>query len=771
MTAIVGRRWWVGGGLVFLAAIGALVPCLDDLGLTYDEPAYRYSQLVSAQWWEQLALARGVADLKAVFDPDALLYYWPYGRHGINFHPPLAGQLNLLAHGLLGACLGDIPARRLASAVELALTVAMLFVFLARRYGYWAGVGAAGALLLMPRVFGQALLIDTDTPGMMLWAATAFAFWKGLHEPDAARWRVAVGVLVGLGFVEKMSTIFVLLPLLAWLVLGHLRPPTLRRGWADWLDGLLTSVLLLAPLAVAFREVLRLKAQFPPPATTDLFLVRPPTRLSGWVLLVPLGFWLSRRALARLRPSSRVWGAERPALEIWQAILAFAPAIGWLGNPAWWREALPRLAHYYMLNTDRRGSLTEIRIQFWGETYEYALPWNNGWVWIAIAVPASLLVAATLGLLFTSWSWSRRDRLPLFFVVNFLALPILRMLPTPAHDGVRLMLPTFVFLAGLAGWGIAWLGDGLAGRLPRAVGPLVRGIVLVAALGPAAWQLVKVHPYELSYYNEWIGGPRAAWDQGFELTYWYDALTPAVLRDLNKRLPAGAQITFSSELSAPAMVVSDLQALGRLRGDLRLSPGRDRFPYMWLLTHDSKAEAFTKLLFQMRPWYGSTPTELEGARVLTVAGPVAVSRAWALKTLTVLNEGRRPKLEAPPEWARRWVPGIEGLWAIRPTLAERAVLNRRVFEWAQDEPDRFIAAAEALANGEDNDRDARALRALLSSSEKALSTLLEVRPEALAEAAWVLTRRHDDVRRVLERPGFLAPEHLGTTLDEGLPDP
>ena len=29
--------------------------------------------------------------------PQALLYYWPYGRYGINFHPPLAGQLNLAA--------------------------------------------------------------------------------------------------------------------------------------------------------------------------------------------------------------------------------------------------------------------------------------------------------------------------------------------------------------------------------------------------------------------------------------------------------------------------------------------------------------------------------------------------------------------------------------------------------------------------------------------------------------------------------------------------
>ena len=74
----------------------------------------------------------------------------------------------------------------------------------------------------MPRLYGQAHLIDTDTPGLLLWAATALAFWKGLHEPDARRWRVAVGILLGLAFVEKMGAVMVLLPLLLWLVVGQL---------------------------------------------------------------------------------------------------------------------------------------------------------------------------------------------------------------------------------------------------------------------------------------------------------------------------------------------------------------------------------------------------------------------------------------------------------------------------------------------------------------------------------------------------------------------
>ena len=191
--------------------------------------------------------------------------------------------------------------------------------------------------------------------------------------------------------------------------------------------------------------------------------------------------------------------------------------------------------------------------------------------------------------------------------MNFAALPILRMLPTPAHDGVRLLLPAFAFLAILAGWGIASAGEAAA-RLaaclfgarrrgtmpepqhrskdaaslplpPRGGGPgrgglarspdaerrqgsrippspsqrtgsdserprkprrapfrspppegggttteaeaaprgriLIRAILAATFLLPAARQLIRIHPYELSYYNELIGGPRepgaAAW--------------------------------------------------------------------------------------------------------------------------------------------------------------------------------------------------------------------------------------------------------------------
>jgi hypothetical protein len=751
--------------LVLGAALLATVPTTGDIGLTWDEPAYRYSQLVSIQWWERLAAAPalGWGEVRALFEPDALLYYWPYGRHGINFHPPLAGQLDLLTYVLFGRWVKDIPARRLASVFEYALTIALAFGFLARRYGAWVGGIAAGALLLMPRVYGDGHIAGTDTPGLLLWAATALAFWKGLYEPGAGRWRVAVGVLLGLAFVEKMAAVLVLLPLVGWLMAVHL-PRTLRQSWsearADWIDGVLTTLALLTPLVLALAEILRLAARFPRPDHTNLFRDRPPSWLPGVVLAAPCLIWIARRLLARIFPRHPVCAVERPALETWASVLAFAPLLGWLGNPAWWRETMPRLAHYYLLNTDRRGSLPDIRILYLGQTYEYCLPWHNAWVLIAVTVPASLLAAAIVGVIH-ALATGRRDRLPLYFLVQLVTLPILRMLPTPAHDGVRLLLPTFFFLAAMAGWGTVWLADLLARSSGlRANG--ARAVLALAVLGPAAWQLIKVHPFELSYYNELIGGPRGAWHRGFELTYWYDAFNDQTLAELNDPrtgLPRGSVVEmFNKRTETPTF--EELQSLGALRGDLRLtSADPEAVPYLWLLTQDSKAWALTRLLFVLRPWYAVRPPQLDGLRVATVANPVAVSRAWALQLLT--------DAPGPANVSTGWL-----------TRVARPQYNEAIFQWARADPSGLRTAARTIAAGNPDPGDPAVQRLLTllrrfdhpkERGGRFSERVLKGRPQALVEAVEILIRRPEAVQAVLTRFGYTDPDTIGGYLDRDLP--
>jgi 4-amino-4-deoxy-L-arabinose transferase-like glycosyltransferase len=775
---------------VFTAALVALIPTVGDPGLTWDEPAYRYSQVMSAQWWEQWGRVRSWDDVRALFDPATLLYYWPYGRFGINFHPPLAGQLNLAAHAVFGHWMKDIPARRMATVIEFALTIAIGFHFLARRYGVWTGIVMAGSLLLMPRLYGQAHLIDTDTLGLLLWAAVAVAFWKGLYEPDARRWRVLVGVLLGLAFVEKMGAVMVLLPLIGWLVASRLVPAVRKPTRADWVDGLITSGAMLAPLALAFQQIQIIQRQLPPPGDANLF-AQIPSDWPGAILAIPLAVWLIRRGLGWVFRTSRVWGVERPGLEIWTSILAFGPVVGWLGNPAWWRETLPRLAHYYMLTTGRDDVLPPIQILYFGQLYEYSLPWHNAFVLLAITVPVTILGASAIGLI---WGLRqiRRDRLPFYFLVHFLALPVIRIFPTPAHDGVRLFLPTFFFLAAFAAWGTIWLADIVARtiRLPRAL-TWLRVAMAAAVLGPSAVALVRIHPYGLSYYNEFVGGSRGAWERGFELTYWYDAFTNRVLEDLNQRLPAHASIDFLNVHTQTSMpVFSEQQNLGLLRSDIVLGRPDVAFPYVLLLTQDSKATAFTRLLFAMRPWYASEPPQLDGARVASVCDPVAVSRAWGLFVLLDTGDRSPPVPLASPEWVRRFVPWLGRLWGdgllseidssgrLRAKV-HRLAVNHRILDWSRTDPKGLLAAARHVAETRsiDDHEGVQRLFALITAESKPngpqirhdlVRQLIAARPEALVEAVQILNAHQDEVVKFITRYAYTDPQSVGGYLDRDL---
>jgi hypothetical protein len=624
----------------------------------------------------------------------------------------------------------------------------------------------------MPRVYGDGHIAGTDTPGLLLWAATAIAFWNGLHEPDGWAWRIAVGLLVGLAFVEKMAAVAVVIPLLTWLVAAHVpRTFTRRGGLAAWEDGVATSLALGAPLALALAEIVRMARLLPPPGQTDLFLHRPRSGWPGIILAAPLLLWLARRALARSSRGHPVWGVERPALETWAAILAFAPIVGWLGNPLWWRETLPRLAHYLMLNTARRGALPDIPILYFGNTYLYTLPWHNAWVLLAITVPATILAAGLAGLGYALWV-IRRDRIPAYFAVHFLTLPVVRMLGAPAHDGVRLFLPTFFFLAAFAGWGTVWLGSGLGAAAGRRV-TLGRWLVATLVLLPAAWQLIRIHPYELSYYNELIGGPRGARRAGFELSYWFDAFNDRTIDEIDERLPQGATVDFLNPNTTPE-TFADLQALGQLRSDIVLGV-RDptMFPFAWLLTQDSKATAFTRLLFAMSPWYESRPRQLDGLRVATVADPNSVARAWALELLLDSPSGGPSEPPSAPAVVREYTPALAWFWGDGVPRSPRLNIDRRSLDWAQTDPDGLRAAATAiLARDVPPGGGASKLLAMLKRhdaldppGQRASERLLRGRPEALLEAVEILISRGAQVSAILSSFPYTDPESIGGFLD------
>jgi hypothetical protein len=299
-------------------------------------------------------------------------------------------------------------------------------------------------------------------------------------------------------------------------------------------------------------------------------------------------------------------------------------------------------------------------------------------------------------------------------------------------------------------------------------------------LVPAGWQLVKVHPFELSYYNELIGGPRGAWKAGFELAYWWDAFNDRTIADLNERLPRDAMVHFLNDLDQPSTFY-ELQSLGHLRGDLEFGvTDPNQFPFVWLLTHDSKSTPFTRFLFAMTPWYAREPRQLDGLRVATVADPVAVSRAWALQLLVDRADARRPRPPSAPDWVHRYAPWLGRFWGEGLEPLPRRKVNEELLDWARTDAPGLREAARLVARRLpfDEHGDALRLKAMLAAFDRPgqpgglfSELLLTARPEALVEAIEIVIARPDAVRTVLTRFPYTDPEAIGGYLDAALPHP
>jgi hypothetical protein len=217
-----------------------------------------------------------------------------------------------------------------------------------------------------------------------------------------------------------------------------------------------------------------------------------------------------------------------------------------------------------------------IPVRFLGESHHLGnpLPWYNTLVWTAVTVPLGTLVLALIGTL-AVLRRCRADRAGILLAANWLVLLIVRALPTvPPHDGVRLFLPSFAFLAALAGvgchqvlsWGQAERGDKPRGSLPL-FARVKKQRLAVAALGlvyaGSASSLYWYAPQWLSYYNLLIGGLPGATEAGMEPTYYWDGLDRSVLDWLDENTEEDEQILFQSALLANLRLMQRWKILRR----------------------------------------------------------------------------------------------------------------------------------------------------------------------------------------------------------------
>ena len=209
----------------------------------------------------------------------------------------------------------------------------------------------------------------------------------------------------------------------------------------------------------------------------------------------------------------------------------------YLLNPDWWFSPFSRCKEFLDITLTRR-SWTPFTLFFGGHFYLYRGPWYYPLVIFIITTPLLHLAALFTGFALLFKGVRQGNHIKTVLLLVCLATPfVLLILPlSPAHDGIRYLLPAIPFAACLMTAGLL-KGWQYVTRKPLEIrGGAARGIIAVAALGLLATDLqgpARFPPFELSYYNQLVGGVSGAHRRGYETTYWWEILNHRALEKVN----------------------------------------------------------------------------------------------------------------------------------------------------------------------------------------------------------------------------------------------
>jgi 4-amino-4-deoxy-L-arabinose transferase-like glycosyltransferase len=309
----------------------------------------------------------------------------------------------------------------------------------------------------------------------------------------------------------------------------------------------------------------------------------------GWkpVVVIGLTFGLALGTKMNAMVMPLVWGAWVLMFRRnWRSILRLM-AMGAIGVatflamwPWLWHDTLNRLMYYVLM-----ASRFKDRPQFYlGQTPSH-VPWHYPFVITLAVVPLAITVMYLLG----TWTiLSRRgarddldgvrrghDETGWLLLLN--AVTPLLFAATglqAAYSGERHFIPAFPYLACLAGVGLGvtlrtlrstWqrLHPQAYPRRAQLLLCLLLSLLLVAPLA----SIVQMHPYELSYYSELVGGLPGATHLGLETTFWCETYQDA-LPVLNAQAATGATVWAENPF-----VLRLYQRNGQLREDLQVTGG------------------------------------------------------------------------------------------------------------------------------------------------------------------------------------------------------
>lgn len=292
------------------------------------------------------------------------------------------------------------------------------------------------------------------------------------------------------------------------------------------------------------------------------------------------------------------------------AMLFLGPMIMVATQPYLWHQTSLRVLEflYEGLSRGYRAD-ANFPVYFFDQLYfTHQLPWYYPFFLVGITTPEPLIFLAALSLVSLIWVRKGTSTVTLFALSAFFILTLGLLPGAVLHDGVRQMLPALPFLAATAGAGFYTLGEWLFSLAHRSTqlqavahlrGKLVGVLGLLILFSPVL-DLYLCHPFQLSFYNRFVGGIRGAYQRGLELTYSMEAFTPEFVDAINTKLPHNSVIN----ASFANFMFKYYQKEGRLRADITISDA-ETSDYYIILNRRSALGSRERLLMN-----GSTPSYL-----------------------------------------------------------------------------------------------------------------------------------------------------------------
>lgn len=197
--------------------------------------------------------------------------------------------------------------------------------------------------------------------------------------------------------------------------------------------------------------------------------------------------------------------------------------------------------HFYFSSFFDREKRLPIPTLYFGRVYDFRLPFLQPLVMFGIILPPLVVITTVIGLCEGITRYVRsRDAAAYFAVVPFLLCMGIFLLPsTPKHDGIRLFSTVWPFIAILSVQGCRSMRIAASNKIDTGM------IVAVLCIMFSAVALVNNHPYQLNYYNMFIGGTKGAQDRGFSVSYWHESMNRDFFRRVAQAIGTGEAAVYA----------------------------------------------------------------------------------------------------------------------------------------------------------------------------------------------------------------------------------